>query len=127
MTTSEPTELELQQRFSRCVAKLLILAAGLGFELTFADAYRDPAYHPLARLRSGALSCHAHRLAVDLNLFVGGEWKKSACDEWTRLGRYWEALDPLCRWGGNWDRDQVPYETGEYDVNHFSITFRGVS
>lgn len=60
-------------------------------------------------------SLHYSRLAIDLNLFVGGDYVKSGSHPvWHELGGVWEALDPLCRWGGRFG-----------DANHFSIAYGG--
>lgn len=98
-----------QQRFTRCIAKLIIFANEKGFELTFGDAYRSPTNpdgHPK--------SCHRSRLAVDFNLFVNGIYatQDSAHQE---MGEYWESLDPDARWGGRFR-----------DGNHYSFEHDGV-
>lgn len=57
---------------------------------------------------------HYSRLAMDLNLFVGGVYQDRNGPEFEALGQHWESLDPLCRWGGRFN-----------DPNHFSITWDG--
>lgn len=108
-----------QAAFAVCVAKLIIFANGLGYQVTFGDAYRDPRVpygHPK--------SCHRARLAVDLNLYVAGEWiQDSGHAAWKLLGDHWEALDFRARWGGKGSL----HPTGlEHDSNHFSFTHEGV-
>ena len=53
---------------------------------------------------------HLKGLAIDLNMYKGGQWiqDKLSLQE---LGDYWESLDSLNRWGGNW--------TSLYDFPHF--------
>ena len=121
MPLAEPGLVDRQERFTRYVGLLIDYAYSRGWTLTFADAYRDPAYHPLAKLGSGALSCHANRLAVDLNLRLkpgDPHLVTEAHSAWTALGTYWKSLDPLCAWGGDFP--------GLVDLNHFSITYAGV-
>lgn len=62
-------------------------------------------------------SLHHKRLAQDLNLFVKGKYVTNGSHPaWKVLGEYWEALDPLCRWGGR-------FRSG--DANHVSIAWKG--
>ena len=41
------------------------------------------------------------------------------------FGEFWESLHPDCRWGGNWDKDNNPFEFGENDGNHYSLEHEG--
>ena len=69
-------------------------------------------------------SMHYDRLAADLNVFiftVEGAWEylesyDEAPEVWDRLGTYWKAIHPLCRWGGDF---------ASRDLNHFSVTAWG--
>jgi D-alanyl-D-alanine carboxypeptidase-like protein len=118
--TDSRSLLQRQERFTEYVAHLINVAYSRGWTLTFSDTYRDPAYHPLAKLKSGALSCHAVRLAVDFNLRLNAGDKDVVTGEhsaWATLGAFWKSLDPLCRWGGDFPGDS----------NHFSLTYNGVS
>lgn len=45
-------------------------------------------------------SQHTKKLAIDLNLFKNGQL--CTATEIVPLGKWWEALDPLNRWGGSW-------------------------
>ena len=81
-----------------------MFAYAKGLELTFGDAWRSN--EEQRRLVNAGLSQtmnskHAQRLAVDFNLFKDGEltWK---VDDYRVLGDYWETIDPLNVWGGNW-------------------------
>jgi peptidoglycan L-alanyl-D-glutamate endopeptidase CwlK len=63
-------------------------------------------------------SYHLKCLAIDLNFWKGGEWitDKSSL---TELGEYWESLDPLNRWGGNWTfYDPAHFERRATEVWH---------
>ena len=92
-----------QQIFSQNIALLILRANGMGINLTFGEAYRTK-YQQAEYLRTGKTktmnSNHLKRLAVDFNFFIGGQltYNKAALQE---LGDYWESIDPLNRWGGN--------------------------
>ena len=106
-----------QSLFVRLVAKLIDHAYALGYELTFAEAYRTPEQ---ARLNatSGkgiANSLHTERLAIDLNLFRDGKYL-TATEDHRPLGEWWERQHPLCRWGGRFKKP---------DGNHYSIEHGG--
>lgn len=52
-----------------------------GFEVTLGDAYRDPRLHGEIGVKLGyghPRSAHKNRLAIDLNLFKGGEFLSSS-------------------------------------------------
>ena len=105
-----------QQLFTLCVSKLIEHAYNLGYALTFGDAYRDPRVHGDHGVKkpgsyAAAKSVHKLRLAVDLNLFVDGQYITSSEHvAYKQLGEFWEGLDPDARWGGRFD-----------DANHFSF------
>ena len=65
------------------------------------------------------LSLHYSRMASDFVLYdvESGKPVNNGSDRrWLRLGKYWESLDPLCRWGGRFR-----------DSNHFSLSHGGRS
>ncbi len=118
-----------QQLFTQNVSLLILKANSLGINLTFGEAYRSVDQQLLyfhgftvrpedVRLelissskRSRTLkSKHLSRLAVDFNFFIGGvhTYTDPLIEE---LGSYWESLDPLNRWGGNFK--------DFYDAPHF--------
>jgi hypothetical protein len=109
-----------QQRFTECVGLLIAQAYRLGYGFTFGDAYRDSRVHGAHGIKgsySAAKSVHKQRLAVDLNLFVEGEYIHSGDHiAYQRLGEFWEGLDPDARWGGNFQSN---------DANHFSFEHEG--
>ena len=109
---------EKQRRFTELVGRLIIWAYDEGYELTFSEAYRTPEQAALnAKTGSGiANSLHTSRLAIDLNLFVNGEYAQGS-EAYKPLGEYWKSLDPSCCWGGDFSRP---------DGNHFSFTHNGV-
>lgn len=103
-----------QSLFAKLVADLIQFAyEELGYELTFAEAYRTPEQAALnAKKGSGiANSLHCDRLAIDLNLFVDGKYCADT-ESHRPLGVYWEALHDGCRWGGNFRR---------VDGNHYEL------
>lgn len=104
-----------QRRFTRAIGMLICHAYDLGYELTVGDAYRDPRLHGNHGEKKGygsANSVHKLRLAVDLNLFVGGEYITSGDHPaWDKLHKYWKGL------GG---ANMVPN-----DANHFSFEYGG--
>lgn len=98
-----------QAEFSVCVARLILRAYQLGYQVTFGDAYRDPRVtygHPN--------SVHRKRLAVDLNLFKDGKYL-SATEDHKVLGEWWKSQHPLARWGGDFE-----------DGNHYSFEHEGM-
>lgn len=94
---------------------LICYAYDKGYELTVGDAYRDPRLHGEHGTKKGygsAKSVHKQRLAMDLNLFVGGEYITSSEHKaWDELHKYWRGL------GG---AERVPT-----DANHFSFEHGG--
>jgi hypothetical protein len=104
-----------QSLFVRLVASLIFEAESRGFELTFGEAYRSPEEAArLAALGAGIrASLHTERLAVDFNLFKDGVFLQTT-EAHRPLGEWWEALHPLCRWGGRFK-----------DGNHYSLAHGG--
>ena len=103
--------------FTRLVGKLIEYAYRIGYELTFGDAYRSPEQAKLNAASGKGIvnSLHCERLAIDLNLFIGGEYKTQT-EDYRVLGEFWESLGPDCAWGGRFSRP---------DGNHFSIRHGG--
>jgi len=103
-----------QRRFTRMIADLILWAYQNGFELTVGDAYRDQRVFGMVGVMKGygrARSLHKSRLAMDLNLFIGGEYMEDT-DSYAPLGEYWESI------GGSWG--------GRFgDGNHFSLEHEG--
>ena len=118
-----------QQIFSQNVARLILHANSLGVNLTFGEAYRTKEQQLLyfhgkslhlddedlillnGKVRTKTMhSNHLKRLAVDFNFFIHGElmYKHPLIDN---IGAYWQSLDKLNRWGGNFKNF--------YDAPHF--------
>ena len=109
--------------FAEALSQLIHYAAEIGLFITFGEGYLgdsvDKPHEDTPHLRDGL---HFKRLAQDLNLFnQRGDnafvWLKSGDEpEWWLVGRFWEGLHPLCRWGGRF---------AKRDSNHFSVEWEG--
>lgn len=102
-----------QSLFSFLLAKLVLYAYEMGFELTEGESYRTPEQAELNEKNGIGIkdSLHTKRLAKDYNLFKDGLWLTDS-ESHRILGDYWETLHPNCRWGGRW-RDGNHYEFTE--------------
>ena len=133
---------EKQSRFAKELPRLLDYAYSLGWEVTLGECYRsdeqseinalgasgrealckliERAFPLLARkIRNNTgngirASLHTKRLAIDLQIFVGGIWAQHA-GPYKKLGEFWESLGPDYRWGGRFG-----------DTPHYSIEHEGV-
>jgi hypothetical protein len=105
-----------QRLFTKLLGQLIAWAYENGMELTFGEAWRTPEQAKLNADRGVGIrnSLHGERLAVDLNLFVGGVYIDST-EGHRRLGMQWESMHPNCRWGGRFK-----------DGNHYSFSPDGV-
>lgn len=107
-----------QALFTGLVARLILHAQTLGYEVTFGEAYRSP--QEAARLANAGLgirgSLHTFRLALDLNLFKDGVFLTTT-EGHRPLGEWWEAQstpEVTCAWGGRFG-----------DGNHYSLEHAG--
>lgn len=103
-----------QSRFARTIARLILEADRLGYEVTLGDAYRDPRVHGEHGVKKGygsANSVHKLRLAIDLNLFRNGRYLTST-EAHRPLGEWWLAQNPDAAWGGTFP---------DGDGNHYSF------
>jgi hypothetical protein len=95
------------------VAKLIIYANENGFTLTGGELFRTREQQEIY-VKSGksntSNSNHLRRLAIDLHGFKNKVLLTS--EEMKPLGDYWESLNPLNRWGGNFKnlKDGVHFE-----------------
>lgn len=101
-----------QSIFTFLVARLIIHANGLGYELTFGETYRTPEQAALNAIKGIGISnsLHTKRLAIDINLFKKGKYL-SDTESHRELGEWWERQHSHCRWGGRFN-----------DGNHYEFT-----
>ncbi|EPN2803323.1 M15 family metallopeptidase [Serratia marcescens] len=107
---------EKQQLFSTLIAQLILWADDRGYRVTLGEAYRSPEQARL-NVQQGkgiANSLHTQRLAIDLNLFINGEYQTDSA-AYAPLGEEWERMGGS--WGGRFSRP---------DGNHFSLEHNGV-
>lgn len=104
---------EKQSRFAGMVARLIVRAGELGYEVTLGEAWRSE--EEARRLASNGAgirrSLHCDRLAIDLNLFGGGRWLEGS-EAHKPLGEWWESIGGC--WGGRFG-----------DGNHYSLSHEG--
>lgn len=108
---------EKQREFCIDIAHLIVWAYSQGYELTFGEAYRTPE-QAWANQKAGkgiSNSLHGQRLAIDLNLFIDGEYQDLS-EAHRPLGEYWESLRDGNAWGGRFKRP---------DGNHYSRSHEG--
>jgi hypothetical protein len=108
---------EKQSLFAHLVARLILGAIDLGYEVTLGEAWRSKeTAEAYAKKGKGIkASLHRSRLAIDLNLFRDGKYLTSTEDH-RELGEWWEKQHELCRWGGRFKRR---------DGNHYSMAHGG--
>ncbi|MBC8549765.1 MAG: M15 family metallopeptidase [Candidatus Brocadiales bacterium] len=98
---------EKQSKFALHFAQLIQYVYEQGYECTIGDVW--------AHDRHKNNSFHYIKLAGDLNLFLDGKYLTETEDH-KFLGEYWESLDPLCTWGGDFSRkDGNHYSYGEFE------------
>ena len=112
------TLLEKQQLFSQLVAKLILRASELGYQVTLGEAYRTPEQAALNALAGQGISnsLHTQRLAIDLNLFKDNKYLATSSAH-KPLGDYWKTLHEGCCWGGDFQP--------RADGNHYSLSHDG--
>ena len=99
--------IDLKHAHAMRLAKLILYADSLGYQLGGGDWLRDQ------RCNYGhKKSLHKLGLATDLNLYKGGVWLELTSDH-SILGEYWMAMGGT--WGGGWG-----------DGNHYSTEYKGM-
>lgn len=92
-----------QAAFLLDVCKLIEYATKQGWKITGGELYRTVEQQEIY-LKTGRSktmnSRHLKRCAIDLNFFKDGKlvWDK---EKIRPIGVYWESLNPINRWGGN--------------------------
>ena len=109
----EETLREKQSRFARMVARLIDAADSLGYEITLGEAWRPPETAKMYEEQGKGIanSLHCDRLAIDINLFLGGAYLTETADH-RQLGEFWESIGGT--WGGRFG-----------DGNHYSLEHEG--
>jgi hypothetical protein len=113
---------QLQQEFAQAAARLILYAStNLGYGVTLGEAWRTPeqAAWNAAHGSGIANSLHTQRLAIDLNLFINGEYQADDSQgAYSALGQWWKSQGAGYCWGGDF---------ASRDLDHFSITPDGVT
>ena len=107
---------EKQELFGRLYSEHLVWLTQQGYQYRLGDVFASSGH------RDGSM--HYLKLAADINLFINGKYLTKTLDH-ESSGRKWEGRHELCRWGGNWDKDEIAGEPGENDGNHYSLTHEG--
>lgn len=93
-----------QNKFMTHLAMLILEAQDLGFKVTGGELMRtreqQKVYYTTGKSKT-MNSYHLNKLAIDLNFFKDGKLTYDKKDL-QKLGDYWESLDKLNSWGGNW-------------------------
>jgi hypothetical protein len=92
-----------QAAFLLDYCKLVAKAVELGFKVTPGEIQRPIAQQRLYIKQGRSLtlnSMHVKKCAGDLNFFLDGKYIVDK-EILRPLGEYWESLDPLNKWGGN--------------------------
>lgn len=91
-----------QWAFMQDVSKLIVWAHNNGFVLTGGELYRTLEQQKIYYANGASKtmqSNHLRRLAIDFNIFKDNAL--ATLQEIEPLGKYWESLNPLNRWGGH--------------------------
>lgn len=102
-----------QTAFDDDLEKLRAYAKGQGFRSVISEVARTEAQQAIyvKTGRSQTMkSNHLRKLAADLEFFRDGVWinglaVKDCLAALAPLGKFWESLHPLNRWGGNFDKN----------------------
>ena len=101
---------EHQEKFSEDLVKLLLKAFQLGYKVRIAEAQRpiemQELYVKMGRSKT-MNSMHIKKCAADIHFLKDGQ----LCYP-QELGDYWQSLNSLNQWGGNWKsfKDQPHFE-----------------
>ena len=104
-----------QFKFAQDVMALMLFIWESGWRVSFGEAFRPQEMQEIY-LEQGKTktldSYHSKRLAIDFNFFKPNGNKFSLTyrkSELQMFGDYWESLDPLNKWGGNWKFVDTPH------------------
>ena len=108
---------DAQREFTIDVADLIQFIYDSGYECTLGDAYRDPRSHGEMGKQTAygrTTSAHKQRLAIDLNLYLNGEYLTTT-EAHRPFGEYWKLIRSEHRWGGDFN------DGNHYSRKHFGI------
>lgn len=111
---------EHQEIFAKHFCLLLAKAWELGYAVRIGEVLRPVEMQKLYVQwgRSKTMdSMHLKKCAADLILLLDG--KICTREQIRPLGEYWEALDPLNRWGGSWRGLIESGKSSFVDAPHF--------
>jgi hypothetical protein len=98
-----------QAIFLSDVCRLLAFIHENNFVVTGGELFRpeemQKLYEQQGKAQPGCFNTHGMRLAIDLNIFkMVNDAPVLTYDkkELQAIGDYWESLDPINKWGGNW-------------------------
>jgi hypothetical protein len=97
-----------QAAFSLDTARLIQYASGIGYFITWGEAWRPPEMTRIYVEQGKAQTMndyHGKRLAVDFNFFKemnGTLFLVQGRNSLKDLGDFWKALDKKNRWGGDY-------------------------
>lgn len=109
-----------QEAFAAHVPLLILKAIEMGLTVRIGEVQRTADQQAIyfKQGKSKTMdSMHLKKCAIDLNLFVDGNW--ATLEDIRPLGRYWESLDPKNRWGGSWRGKVERKESTFIDAPHF--------
>jgi hypothetical protein len=104
----------LQEKFASMVPELINRAIAAGYGVRIGDCFRDPRTNGEMGVKLGyghAKSAHKLKIAIDLNLFVGGELVKDARGH-DELHTWWRSIGGAASIPG--------------DSNHYSLEYQGM-
>ena len=102
---------EQRIKFTKYLCRLIEFGSAGVYSIALGRDF-DEDYENMRHMKG---SLHYLGLANDLALYIDGVYAKDT-ESYRWLGDYWKALDPDCRWGGDFKNP---------DGNHFSMTFGG--
>jgi hypothetical protein len=101
------TQLSVNQKlFARNVGKLIDFIYSSDYSCTLGEAFRTPEQAKIYAAEGKGIvdSQHCKRLAIDINLFLPMGVYLENTKDYEPIGKYWESLHPLNRWGGRFPK-----------------------